>query len=90
MKRLVEKIEGSRNGRNGVRAWAGEFSGMTMNAGGSRKNPGGGIPITTLDGEQGTQIHREDLSGFIRDLTEEEVATFRANGWVHVPGFVAP
>lgn len=31
---------------------------------------------------------REDLSPFIRDITEEEIATFWRDGFVHVKGFV--
>lgn len=32
----------------------------------------------------------EDLSRYIRDVTEEEVTTFWEQGWVNVPNFVAP
>lgn len=31
---------------------------------------------------------RTDLSPYIRDLTDEELATFEKNGWVHAPNFI--
>ncbi len=41
-------------------------------------------------GPQDLQAHYEDLSRYIRDITEEEIATFWQNGWVKAPGFVSP
>ncbi len=36
-----------------------------------------------------TETHR-DMSEKIRDLTEDEIAFFMENGWVHAPGFITP
>ena len=46
--------------------------------------------MTALAPLQSEVFEPEDLSRYIRDLTDEEVATFKENGWVYVPGYVAP